>query len=473
MKIKFGFRFTTVYLIAAIMLLSFSLSFADISSDVTLDTPALEGGYGQLDQMIESIKENYYKSVTDDQLREALYKGIFDALDPHSVYFTPKEYQAFNENIQGSFTGVGISISAKNDYIEVIAPIKGTPADKAGIKSGDIIVAVDGVSIKGWTTEKVVQAIRGEAGTAVTLTIERPNTKEPLQFKLIRAVIDLVSVEHEVLSGVDVIRITSWDHNTYMQLQPILKGKTFKNGLIIDLRNNPGGLLSQVIAISDLFLDKGKRIVTVDYASDSDDVYNANTTGLSAPMVVLVDGGSASASEIFAGAMQDHGRALIVGETTYGKGTVQGIIGLPDQGAMKLTIARYLTPSGKDIHGVGIKPNVAVENPTEAETIISKFYDLQGLSTLKRGARTMEVIGAQQRLRYLGYTLVLDGAFGPATETALKSFQKQQALPVTGFIDVPTRIALNKAATDLGTTKVVDQQMTKALSELKKLVGGK
>ncbi len=463
---SFKKRFIAVFIV--LLLLLPSLAYAD--SDVKL--PTLSGGYGQLDLMIKHIKDNYYKDIPDDKLREAMYKGVFQALDPHSVYFTPAEYKSFNDSVQGSFVGVGISIAVKDGYIEVVAPIKNTPAAKAGIKSGDIITAVDGQDIKGWTTDKVAQRIRGEAGTAVTLTIQRKGETKPMQFKLIRAVIDIKSVEHEVVNGTDLIRITSWDQNTYTQLQEVLKGKTFKNGMIIDLRNNPGGLLSQVVNITDLFLKKGDRILTVDYSNAEDEVYQANVGGLTAPVVVLINKGSASASEIFAGAIQDHKRGLLIGETTYGKGTVQGLIELPDKGAMKLTIASYRTPSDRDINGKGVEPDVRVANVTEAETVVAKFYDLQGLSVLKKGAKSMEVIGAQQRLRYLGYEVSVDGTFSSALEKTILAFQKLKGLKATGFIDVDTRIQLNLAAVNQGKSIVVDLQLKTALEKIKTLLGG-
>lgn len=464
---KFGFR--RLLSLALILALTLSFGFAADSAAA----PALTGGYNQLDFMIQKIKENYYKDIPEEKLREALYKGMFEALDPHSVYFTPQEYKAFNEGVQGTFTGVGVSIAVKGDYIEVVAPIKNTPAYKAGIQSGDIITAVDGVDIKGWGTDKVSQKIRGEAGKPVTLTLTRRGEVKPLVIKLIREVITLITVEHEVKSNVDVIRLTSWDEKTYTHLADAMSGKTFKNGLIIDLRNNPGGLLSQVVSITELFLKKGQRILTVDYASVNDEVYTAGLAGYAMPIVVLVNGGSASASEIFAGAIQDHKRGILVGEKTYGKGTVQGVLELPDKGAMKLTIASYRTPADRDINGKGIVPDVVVTNPTELETVVSKYYDLQGLSTLKSGMRTMEVIGAQQRLRYLGYNLTVDGTFSSELESVLKTFQKQKGLKVTGQIDVPTRVAINDAANALGKSRVVDLQMEEAINQMKKLAGGK
>ena len=458
-------------LVALLLVLSFMFSQSFASDIVT--APSLSGGYDQLDSMIQNIKSNYYKEISDDKLREALYKGIFQALDPHSVYFTPDEYQAFNEKSEGSFTGIGISISAKNNYIEVISPIKNTPAFKAGIKSGDVIVAIDSVDIKGWNTDQVVQKIRGQSGTPVSLTIQRPGESKPIIFNLIRSVINILSVEQEVQGGIDIIRLTSWDQNTLIQLQEALKGKSFNNGLILDLRNNPGGLLSQVVSITDLFLKKGQRIMTVDYAKSQDDVYEANTGGLTMPLVVLINSGSASASEIFAGAIQDHKRGVLVGETSYGKGTVQGLLSLPDKGAMKLTIASYRTAADRDIDGKGITPDVKITNTTENETVVSKFYELQGLSTLKRGARSMEVIGAQQRLRYIGYAGPVDGVFGEALEKAVKVFQKQKALQVTGKIDIATRVELNKQAAEVGKAKVVDLQMAEAVKQLKKLTASK
>ncbi len=431
-------------------------------------TDKLQAGFSQLEVMIQEIKANYYRDVTDEELINAMYKGLFDALDPHSDYFTPAEYKDFTSSLEGSFSGVGISIAPKDGYLEVIAPIKGSPAFSAGIKPGDIVTAVDGKDIKGLASDVVVGMIRGEAGKSITLTINRSGEKAPLIFKLVRAIIVIQSVEHKVVSGVDVISITSWDQNTTTQLKAVLAKLTLAKGVVIDLRNNPGGLLDQVVTISDMFLPKGMPIVSIDYNKTADSSFVSTYQGLTAPMVVLVNGGSASASEIFAAAMQENKRGKVVGTKSYGKGTVQGLFALPDNGAMKLTMAKYLTPSGKSVHGVGVIPDVILENTNEAETVVAKFLPLSGLDTFKRGSKSIEVKSAQQRLKYLGYDVVIDGLFGTKMEAALKTFQKSKGLGATGFLDEGAKVALSEAAIAKGKTVVVDKQLAYAVDQLKK-----
>lgn len=431
-------------------------------------TDKLQAGFSQLEVMIQEIKANYYRDVTDEELIKAMYKGLLDSLDPHSDYFTPEEYENFTSSLEGSFSGVGISIAPKDGYLEVIAPIKGSPAYAAGIKPGDMVTAVDGKDIKGMASDVVVGMIRGEAGKSITLTITRAGEKAPLIFKLVRAVIVIQSVEHKIVNGVDVIAITSWDQNTTMQLKAILAKLTLAKGVVIDLRNNPGGLLDQVVAICDIFLPKGMPIVSIDYNKTADSSFSSTYQGLTAPMVVLVNGGSASASEIFAAAMQDNKRATVVGTKSYGKGTVQGLFALPDNGAMKLTMAKYLTPSGKSVHGVGVIPDVVLENSNEAETVVAKFLPLSGLDTFKRGSKSIEVKSAQQRLKYLGYDVLVDGIFGVKTETALKALQKSKGLGVTGFLDEAAKVALSEAAIAKGKSVVVDKQLAYAIDKLKK-----
>lgn len=420
-----------------------------------------------IELLLDYINSNYYKEVDSKQLGEALYKGMFDALDPHSVYFTAEEYKEFNVGIEGSFSGVGISISPKDGYIEVIAPIKGTPAETAGILPGDVIIAVDGVSIQGLPIDTVVGKIRGPQGTSVKLTIQRPGVDKAILFEVKRAVIELNTVSHREVDGIDIIEITSFDQQTASHLQTVLAEEVFQKGLIIDLRNNPGGLLDQVITSSDYFLPKGQRIVTIDYAKSTDYIYNALSDGLTVPMVVLINNGSASASEIFAAAMKDNKRATLVGTKSYGKGTVQGLYALPNGGAVKLTIAEYLTPSNVSIHGSGVTPDIIVENTTEASEVLNKMLPMRSLVSSLRGSRDIDTKGLQQRLNYLGYQLTVDGSFGPMTQAALKDFQTKQGVKATGVLDVATKVLVDDVVLKEAGKKTKDAQLEKALALLK------
>ncbi|RXV62476.1 PDZ domain-containing protein [Fusibacter sp. A1] len=447
-----------------ILLLAFSMAIMPIYAD---GVEKFDKGFENLQVMIDYIKANYYQEITDEDLLNAMYKGVMEALDPHSNYFTPSEYDDFYSSMEGSFSGVGISISPKDGYIEVIAPIKGTPGEASGILSGDLIVGVDGVDIKDFSMEKVVSMIRGITGTDVTLTVRRVNVKETFDITITRAVIELNTVEHSEVDGVDIISISSFDQNTAAHLSAVLSEEVFEHGVVIDLRNNPGGLLDQVVRICDYFLPVGDRIVTIDYASSTDYIYNSLSEGYTIPMVVLVNGGSASASEIFAAAMKENDRATVVGTQTYGKGTVQNIVGLPDDSAMKLTIAQYLTPDNVSIHGIGVTPDVVLENQTEYETVLTTFKPMNSLSISRRGSRDIDTYGLQERMRYLGYELTVDGSFGPVTEKLLRTLQEKLAIPVNGLLDVDTKIAIENAVQTEARSKQTDTQLTYAINLLK------
>ncbi len=396
----------------------------------------------KLDEIIDKIERNYHGEVSHEALIEGAYRGIVETLDKHSEYLDKEALSAFNDSISGSFVGVGIAINEKGDYIEVISPIADSPAEKVGIKAGDLIIAVDGKNIKGTPLKEVVDMIKGPIDTDVTLTIERQSVNKKFDFTITRTRVVLKSVGHRKVDAVDVIKISSFDRNTASELKEILKNKDVGQKIIIDLRGNPGGLLDQVVEIADLFLAKGKTICSVDYSIYKDNVYKAKKDGMTADLIVLVDDGSASASELFAAAIQDNERGTIVGQTTYGKGTVQSVYDLTDGSALKLTIAKYATPSGKFIDGIGVTPDVVVEDKPIISELVDNFYPMQSLNTSARGSRDIDTYGLEQRLAYMGYDVVIDGFFDEATEAALKQYQTEHQLAPTGRLTVDTKIVI-------------------------------
>ncbi len=407
-------------------------------ADVELKSDELD----KLREIIDTVEQNYHDTVSQEELMEGAYRGILDALDTHSTYLTPDDLKSFNDSISGSFVGVGISISEKGDYIEVVAPIGDSPAEKIGIKAGDLIIAVDGKSIKGKSLDAVVQMIKGPINTDVTLQIERRGVKKKLDFTITRARVVIKSVSHKKVDGVDVIKISSFDKNTTKELKAVLKNNNIGEKIIIDLRNNPGGLLGQVVEIADLFLAKGKTICSIDYRNFEDNVFKSRKDGLTADLVVLVDGGSASASELFAAAIQDNQRGKIVGQTTYGKGTVQTVYDLSDGAALKLTIAKYATPNGTFIHGTGVTPDIVVEDTPVISELVDNFYPMQSLNTSTLGSRDIDTYGLEQRLDYMGYDIIVDGLFDKATEDALKQYQTEHHLAVDGRLTVDMKITI-------------------------------
>jgi carboxyl-terminal processing protease len=317
--------------------------------------------------VLTMVQKNYVDEVGTDRLIDGAINGMLASLDPHSAYLTPDLYKELQVDTRGSFGGLGIEITQRNGVLTVVSPIEDTPAFRAGIKPNDLIIMLDGEQVQGLTLQEAVERMRGPINSQIKLTIRRGNA-EPFEVSIARAVIRIQSVRHRTEGDLGYIRITSFTEQTEQglrtavtrikeQLGPKLKG------LVLDMRNNPGGLLDQAIAVSDAFLDKGEIVSTRGRRSEDAQRYNAKAgdllTGL--PMVVLVNGGSASASEIVAGALQDHRRAILLGTRSFGKGSVQTIIPLGGQGALRLTTARYYTPSGRSIQASGIDPDIVVE----------------------------------------------------------------------------------------------------------------
>ncbi len=329
-----------------------------------------ESIYRNIDLFVEVLREiekNYVEPVGPKKLIYGAIRGMVKTLDPHSSFMTKDEYQELMVETKGSFTGVGIEITIKDDMLTVVAPIEGSPAYKAGIKAGDKIIKIDDMSAKDMTLMDAVKHIRGPKGTKVKLTVLREGKNKPLEFVIVRDVIPLKSVrKYRLTHDIGYIRISSFQSNTTRELKKALdyleKGDRLK-GLILDLRNDPGGLLNQAINVSDLFLDAGIIVSTKGRKKSQDLIAYAhsNIEKRDYPIVVLVNSGTASAAEIVAGALQDNKRALIVGTKTFGKGSVQTVIPLSDGSALRLTTARYYTPSGRCIQITGIEPDIELE----------------------------------------------------------------------------------------------------------------
>ena len=331
--------------------------------------------------VIELVEKNYVDPVDSKEMIENAIQGMVHSLDPHSSLLPPDDFKELQLDTKGEFTGIGVSITMRNGFVTVVSPIEGTPAYKAGIKAGDKILKVDGKPTN--KLRHAVKMIRGPKGTEVVVTITRKVFNEPKDIKLIRDVIPVESVRSIVLKpGYGYIWITNFRDNTtedmVTELKQLESGKIPLKGLILDLRDNPGGLLNQSIKISDLFLEKGNILSIKGRLKQNTQIFKAkpNGTERSYPMVILINGGSASASEIVAGALQDHKRALIIGTTSFGKGSVQTVETLQNGFGLKLTIARYYTPSGKSIQAQGIKPDIVLKREilSEQKFVSEKEY---------------------------------------------------------------------------------------------------
>ncbi len=349
-------------------------SMFNVSRTYSATTPSNEI-YRQLDlfgDVLERVRNEYVDKPEDQQLIESAINGMLSSLDPHSSYMPPKAFKDMQTQTRGEFGGLGIEVTSEQQVIKVVAPIDDTPASRAGVQSNDLITHLDGESILGLPLDQAVEKMRGLVNTPITLTIVRKGKDEPFDLKLVRDKIQIKAVKARLEGDVIYAKISTFNEQTHAGLvkeigvlkeQLKVQGKTAKS-FVIDLRNNPGGLLDQAIAISDDFLEKGAIVITKGRNAEEMQRANARAGDLTdgKPVFVLINGGSASASEIVAGALQDHKRATIIGTRSFGKGSVQTIIPMGQNGAIRLTTARYYTPSGKSIQAKGIDPDMLIEN---------------------------------------------------------------------------------------------------------------
>lgn len=313
------------------------------------------------------IRNTYVEEVDDKTLLENAIKGMLTELDPHSNYLAPQTYKNLQVSATGEFGGLGLEVGMEDGFVKVISPIDDTPAQKAGIESGDLIVKIDNKPVKGLSLNEAVKLMRGKIGTSIELTVAREGNAQPLEFSLERAVISVVSVRSKVLEKDYLyLRIAQFQANTGVDLRKVIDQATqaqAPNGIVLDLRNNPGGALQAAVDVVDTFISEGLIVYTEGRIQTSATrfVASGEATALDVPLVILINGGSASASEIVAGALQDHKRAIVLGTTSFGKGSVQSVIPLSETHGMKLTTARYFTPNGRSIQAQGIVPDIIVE----------------------------------------------------------------------------------------------------------------
>ena len=333
-----------------------------------------ESIYDKIDlfgEVLDKINKEYVEEVNQSDAMDAAINGVLQSLDPYSAYMSPELFKEMQTETSGEFGGLGIEVGMEAGVVKVISPIDNSPAEQAGVKAGDYIVKINGVQVQGKTLTEAVELMRGPVGSPIEITIRRIGEKKSFVFEIIREIIEVKSVKSELIDDkVGYIRLTSFNENSADQIKDIVKKFKKENNIdkyILDLRNNPGGLLSQAIRISDFFLDNGEIVATKGRKSNENrkwfakkgDIINGET------LLVLINYGSASAAEIVAGALKDHKRAVIVGENSYGKGSVQSIIPLKNKGAIRLTISKYYLPSGKSISGEGVTPDIVVEEDSD------------------------------------------------------------------------------------------------------------
>lgn len=376
---------STVFL--SIFLSSASLFAAEVSKDQDSDTYRLLALFGDV---FEKVRKDYVEEVTDQKLVESALNGMLSSLDPHSGYLNDESFKDMQVQTKGEFGGLGIEVTMDSGWVKVVSPIDDTPAHKAGIKPGDYITHIDGTAVMGLSLNEAVDKMRGKPGTDIKLTIRRKSVPEALDITLTRAIIKIKPVRYEVKEEdkIGYIRINTFSEKTTESVKKAVKEITKELGdkpigYIIDLRNNPGGLLDQAVAVSDLFLESGEIVSTRSRNPEDTMRFNAKPGDIAEglPIVILINDGSASASEIVAGALQDHKRAVIAGMKSFGKGSVQTIIPIVNHGAIRITTARYYTPSGVSIQAKGIEPDIEIK-PAKIEEI--SYNDIRSESELPK-----------------------------------------------------------------------------------------
>ena len=372
-----------IFFIISIFFLKFSTSIPVVAAENDV--------YKKIDlfgEVLEKINKEYVDEINQSESMDAAIDGLLQSLDPYSAYMSPEIFNEMQTETSGEFGGLGIEVNMESGVVKVISPIDDTPASRAGIKAGDYIIKIDDIQVQGKSLSEAVDLMRGPVGSSIILTVRRIGQKKALTFEIVREIIQIKSVKADLLkNNVGYLRLTSFNENSGDQIREQIR-EFEKNGninsYILDLRNNPGGLLSQAIRISDFFLDNGEIVSTKSRKASENRKWFAKKGDLigGKTLVVLINYGSASASEIVAGALQDHKRAIILGENSYGKGSVQSIIPLKNKGAIRLTVAKYYLPSGKSISEVGVSPDIEIDEDTD-EFRIKTDTDNQLSYTLK------------------------------------------------------------------------------------------
>lgn len=455
----------TVILTAGVTLFAYSIV-SKKEVNITQDHKGFEKLYAAYDM----LQTDYYKKIDQQKLVNGAINGMFQSLeDPYSTYMNEQQAQKLNQSISSSFEGIGAEITEKDGFILIVTPIKGSPAEKAGLKPNDKVLAVDGKSLQGVSSSDAVNMIRGKKGTKVELTIQRVGVEGTTKVPIIRDTIPIETVYGEMMGdGIGKVQITSFSQNTTKELVKVLNDlqKQGMKGIVLDIRQNPGGLLNQAQDIASLFVPDGKVILKVqDRNGNIKEYTSSNKDNPKIPLVVVIDKGSASASEILAGAVHESAGVTLVGEKSFGKGTVQSVEDFKDGSNVKFTTAKWLTPNGNWIHGKGIKPDIEVALPSYAQLSV-----INPDTQLKLSSASNDVKTAQEMLKAVGFDPGrVDGFFDEGTKNAVIAFQKQENLEANGVISGKTTITLMERLRD----KIMknDPQIQKAAEVLKKQMG--
>ncbi|MGZ9586232.1 S41 family peptidase [Paenibacillus marinisediminis] len=426
----------------------------------------------KINAVLDVIESKYYQDVDRTKVINGAVEGMFNSLgDPYSTYMQKEEAESFNVSVEGQFTGIGAEVTMEEGNVTVVSPIKGSPAEKAGLKAKDVLLSVDGTSLSGMTLNEAVSKIRGPKGSTVKIEVKRPGTTQVLVFDIVRDKVDLETVHSSMLDNkIGYIEVSQFSTNTADRFANALTDleKQGMKGLVIDVRNNPGGVLDVVEKMTELFVPKGKPILQVEYKDGKREVHKSDSDVKEKkyPIAILTNKGSASASEIMASALQESAGMKIVGEPTFGKGTVQtSYTTKNDEGSLiKITIAKWLTPDGNWIHQKGIQPDILVSQPDYySATPIPKD------KTLEFDMNSEEVKNVQVILNGLGYKIDRkDGYFSKQTEEAVKAFQKASGLTVSGKVDSKTAEKMEVSILEVMRNKENDAQLQAAIDAVQK-----
>ena len=456
--------FLVVFLSAGIT--TFALAFGD---EKAVTVGAERNEFSKLYTAYDTLKNSYFEDVEQEDLINGAINGMVQALDdPYSDYMDTKEAKNFHESISSSFEGIGAEIQELDGFIQIVSPIKESPAEKAGLKPNDKVISVDGKSIQGMSATEAVLLIRGEKGSTVTLSIERPGMAEPMDVSIVRDTIPIETVYGEMIEGeegIAKVQLTSFSENTTKELINTLNELESQGmkGLVLDLRQNPGGLLDQAIAIASLFLPDNEMILQIeDREGNRQEIKSSSShSNPEVPLVVIVDKGSASASEILAGAFKESGNITLVGEKTFGKGTVQRAQDFKDGSNLKFTTEKWLTPKGNWIHKKGITPDVEVALPDYASLTL-----INPESELKLSTSSTEVQTAQKMLKVIGFDPGReDGFFDEKTEQAVKDFQVKEKMDANGILTGESTTRLMQSLREIVQSN--DTQLQRAVEILK------
>lgn len=460
-------RIVSLLLVTLLVFSSFTASAEGVSVDVN-DVEIEENiDLDLINSILDFIETQYKYDISREELIQGAYKGITDVLDKHSKYFTEEEYTDFIDSLDGSLIGIGVYVDTDVMGIKVISPIEGTPADIVGVQAGDIITHVNGLDITKYSFEDGIDMIKGVAGTEVKITVYRNGSV--IEFSIIRELIKIKDVEYELLEGnIGYVRIKQFGSNVANEFSDAvidLKNQGMSS-IIVDLRNNPGGYLGEVIEVADWFVDVNDPIVHIDYKTRTDEDYYGKVAPLDIPTAVLINGGSASASEILAGAIKNNDVGEIIGTLSYGKGTVQNLLQLTGGAGLKLTTAEYLSAGKIPVNEVGVTPDVVIELATnETLSEVNHFVPMNEVILAKLGNVGLNTFGLQQRLKFLGYDVDVDGKFGNQTKAALGSFQTNRNIKLTYSIGIVTINELELAITEFLETDLQLEEAKKFVNE--------